>query len=205
MMSIFYEPNTATEIHRRNLPHWMQQGRIYFVTFRLADSIPQERLTQIKAERERWEAQHRQPYSEIEWMEYYKLFSERVESWLDDNIGACQLAQQDCAKIVAQAFEYFDKQRYRLDHWVIMPNHVHILVMPAEPHCLKEILHSWKSYTATAIHKHCGCTGQFWQHESFDHIVRSPLQLDKFRRYIAENAAKCSHKAILSTKQFDDV
>ena len=202
-MSIFYEPNTATEIHRRNLPHWSQQERVYFVTFRLADSIPHDRLTQIKAEREQWQAYHRQPYSEVEWLEYHRLFSDRVESWLDDNVGQCQLARPECAKIVAQAFEHFNKQRYRLDYWVIMPNHVHILLMTLEPHCLQDILHSWKSYTATAINKHCGSTGQLWQHESFDHIVRSSLQLDKFRKYIVENAAKCSHKAILSTKTLD--
>jgi REP element-mobilizing transposase RayT len=65
-----------------------------------------------------------------------------------------------------------------------MPNHVHVLVAPIGDHLLDAILHSWKSYSAKQINTIFKRTGQVWQHESFDHIVRGPEQLERIERYI---------------------
>jgi REP element-mobilizing transposase RayT len=200
-MDIFYDPDAEKQIHSRNLPHWMQHGRMYFVTFRLSDSLPHERIEQIRAERRVWEQCNHQPYSQWQWLEYHRLFSKRIEDWLDNNIGTCVLAHQQCASIVANAIGHFEGKRYRLDHWIIMPNHVHMLIVPIEPYLLFDILHSIKSYTAKIINKCLGRKGQLWQHESFDHIVRSNQQLEKFREYILENAAKCPQKSVLSKQK----
>jgi len=195
---MFYDPSAEKETHSRNLPHWQQVQRLYFVTFRLADSIPQERLEQIKAQRKEWNCRNSQPYSESQLVEYYMLFSKRVEDWLDDHYGKCVLGLPECRSIVADAMEYFNGKRYELDHWVIMPNHVHVLVMPLAEHVLSDICHNWKSYTAHQINKCLGNVGQLWQHESFDHIVRSEMQLEKFREYIGANASKCPQRSLLS-------
>ena len=74
--------------------------------------------------------------------------------------------------------------------YVIMPNHVHVLVRPIMEHKLPDILHSWKSFTSHAIGKALGRTGALWQDESFDHIVRDEHQLERFGLYIAENPSE---------------
>ena len=188
--TVFFNPHAEVAIARRNLPHWCQHGVMYFVTFRLSDSLPKEKVDQLLQEREAWHKHHREPYSDAERREYAELFSERVEEWLDAGSGSCCLAQLGPAEQVAQALRHFHGDRYVLDEWVVMPNHVHALVTPLGKHALSDILHAWKSYTANQINKLRGTTGQFWQHESYDHIVRSEKQLHRFRRYIRENPAK---------------
>ncbi|MFP4204377.1 MAG: transposase [Opitutales bacterium] len=68
-----------------------------------------------------------------------------------------------------------------------MPNHIHILIKPFAGQRLVDILHSWKSFTANAINKRMGRTGQLWQHESYDHIVRNESAMNAIRSYIREN------------------
>jgi REP element-mobilizing transposase RayT len=198
IMDLFYSPNQDKTVTHGNLPHWTQQGKLHFVTFRLAGSLPKERLEQILRERQRWDECHCQPYSEQDWQEYHCLFSERIENWLDAGHGECFLSQPQYARIVAGALQHFDKQRYFLDHWVIMPNHVHVLLIPIKPYTLKDILHSWKSYTANEINAIQHCDGTLWQHESFDHIVRNERQLERFRQYILDNYKKSNGSGIVS-------
>jgi REP element-mobilizing transposase RayT len=97
------------------------------------------------------------------------------------------LAREETRLLVETALRHFDGVRYRLGEHVIMPNHVHALVMPLAPWTLSEILHTWKSYTAKQINRELGQTGPFWQKESFDHIVRSEAALTHFTRYIRDN------------------
>lgn len=91
------------------------------------------------------------------------------------------------ADILHGALRFFAGQRYTLDEYVVMPNHVHVLVKPLAGHGLAGILHSWKSYTANKLNRRLGHTGQFWQHESFDHIVRNESAREAIRRYIRDN------------------
>jgi len=149
------------------------------------------------------EQYNHQPYSQWQWLEYHRLFSKRIEDWLDNNLGTCVLAHQQCARIVADAIGYFEGKRYHLAHWIIMPNHVHMLIVSLEPYSLSDILHSIKSFTAKIINRCLDRNGQLWQHESFDHIVRSMRQLEKFREYILENAAKCQQKSLLSKQKIE--
>ncbi|OHB66246.1 MAG: hypothetical protein A2Y77_04735 [Planctomycetes bacterium RBG_13_62_9] len=188
--TLFYDPQAKKDIYRRHLPHWNQAGRVYFVTFRLADSIPAERAAELRREREMWRQAHREPYTAAQWHEYHMLFSARVEQWLDECSGSCVLADPVCGEIGVNALRSFDGQRYCLDEWVIMPNHIHVLVTPDEGLALRGILQGWKSFTAHAINRHLDRHGQLWQAESFDHIVRSPVHLDCFRQYIHDNPAK---------------
>jgi REP element-mobilizing transposase RayT len=200
-MSIFYDPHAETDRHRRNLPHWMQEGKMYFVTFRLADSIPAERLRQLESEREAWRRDNPDMTTTTQWVEYYRLFCDRVEGWLDNCVGECHLTRADCASVVAESLGHFNGQQYKLDHWVIMPNHIHVLFMECHGHTMEEILQRWKSFTAREINKLCSRRGSLWQRESFDHIVRSEAQLEKYRNYIIENASKAHGKAVLSMQK----
>ncbi|MHC4552594.1 MAG: transposase [Planctomycetota bacterium] len=203
MENIFYSNKQEKQITRGDLPHWSQCGKMHFVTFRLADSLPQEKLNQIKDQREKWHNVHELPYAQSEWDEYNRLFSEKAEKWLDSGYGECMLAQPECSKIVSDAIQFFNEERYYLDYWVIMPNHVHVLMIPMSPYTLKEILHSWKSFTSKTMNKSTGRSGEVWLYESFDHIVRSQRQLEKFRAYIVDNWKQTNETAIISRREFN--
>jgi REP element-mobilizing transposase RayT len=171
-----------------NLPHWRQEGVTYFVTFRLADSLPQVKLEEWLRERGAWLVAHPKPWDDATGIAYHRQFTTRIEKWLDAGHGSCMLARSDIRSIVANALPHFAGTRYWLDMWVIMPNHVHVVLTPLAGYELSKILHAWKSFTSHAIVKILPeWHGPFWQKESFDHIVRSRDQLDRFRVYIAEN------------------
>jgi REP element-mobilizing transposase RayT len=91
---------------------------------------------------------------------------------------------------LGKTLRFFDGERYALEAFVVMPNHVHVLVTPREEHGLSEILHSWKSYSAKEINKLVSRGGMLWQKESYDHLVRSEEQFAHYRRYIRENPIK---------------
>ncbi len=175
---------------RANLPHWNQGETCVFVTFRLADSIPQEKRIQWEAERDEWVAEHPQPWDEKTSIEYHDLFGGKLELWLDAGFGSCALRDASCREIVEGALRYFDGQRYVLHAFVVMPNHVHVLFAPLVPHTIPAILHSWKSYTATAIRKHIGGSGAFWQKESWDRLIRGEAHFRHVANYIRHNPGK---------------
>src|SRR5881275_3147381 len=138
---------------RRRLPHWELQGATYFITFRLGDAVPQKLLRQWKEELETWRKFHPEPWDASTKYEYQKRFQDAREAWLDQGHGGCILRHSQIAAMVANSLRHFDGVRYALDSFVVMPNHVHVLVQPHEDNALSEILHSWKSFSAKAINK----------------------------------------------------
>ncbi len=131
-----------------------------------------------------------QNLSREERIAYHRLFSERYEELLHHGNGSCLLRHPDNASLVHHALQHFNERRYVLDEYVVMPNHVHVLVKPLPDHALANILHSWKSYTANQLNRCLGRTGKLWQHESYDHIVRNDAAMQAVRRYIRENPSK---------------
>lgn len=71
-----------------------------------------------------------------------------------------------------------------------MPNHVHVVVQPVLPFDLSKILHSWKSFTAHEAGKQPGLYGTLWQHEYYDHLIRSEEALWRIIKYVVENPLK---------------
>jgi exodeoxyribonuclease VII large subunit len=183
----FFTPWLPVEIEQRHLPHLAQDNTTYFVTFRLADSLPQEQLKAWHEERNAWLKAHVEPYSPNELEEYAQLFSGRMEEWLDAGTGSCILKEKKTAELVEHALNHFDEERYTLGSYVIMANHVHALVTPKPDVNLRDILHSWKSFSANERNKLTGNIGSVWQDESYDHIVRSPEQLRFYTDYIQKN------------------
>ena len=182
---------------RGYLPHLEFEGRSYFVTFRLADSVPAQLLEAWKQEREdvlkRAQEQNRK-VSEYEAQRLKYLYSERVERYLDSGAGECWLKNPEVARVVVDALKYFDGDRYDLHSWCVMPNHVHALFRPKpQPGGLKldslliPTLHSWKSFTANEANRILGRQGKFWQQEYYDSLVRSDRQFALYIRYILEN------------------
>ena len=132
-------------VTRHNLPHWGVDGAVVFVTFRLADSLPASLLAEWQEEKDAWLARHPEPWTSEEEREYSTIFSNRMEQWLDKGHGACILARQDCREVVSDALEHFNGMRYRLHSYVVMPNHVHVLLDLPKREDLSRVLHSWKS------------------------------------------------------------
>jgi putative transposase len=176
-------------VYQRHLPHWQQPGATYFVTFRLADSLPQEKLRELQDFRSRWLAQEHSLKPKRGPEELAKEVMERVERWLDQGMGECVLRAERCAGEVASAMKFFDGQRYELGCFVVMPNHVHAIVRPysTDVDALETILHSWKRHSSAQINAHLGAAGALWQEESFDRIIRDPEHLYRCIQYIARN------------------
>jgi putative transposase len=101
----------------------------------------------------------------------------------------------ECREPLIEAVRFTDGDRYTLDAFAIMPNHVHILVAPHDGWSLSKITSSWKKFSARRINQVLRRNGHLWQIESFDHIVRDVDQLMKCREYIAENPHKARLKA----------
>jgi len=186
----YYNRTAEKGFYYGNLPHLRQNTVCYFVTFRTADSIPQTKLKQWILDRDLWLMEHPQPRSEEQIAEYNKLFSRKIERWLDQGYGECLLNNLQCKQIVTDALLHFNKVRYNLWEHTISANHVHLLIEPLEDYPLSDILRSIKSYTANEINRVTGKNGHFWQKEYFDHIVRSEEQLIKFSKYIRRHNYK---------------
>jgi REP element-mobilizing transposase RayT len=162
------------------LPHWTRSGGIYAVTFRLADSLPWSILEQWLAERKELPARAAElgrDMSDTELKRLEELHSKKIQDHLDAGHGECLLKDPAIAKIVVDAMQKFDNIRYRLLGWCVMPNHVHAVLQPVGDFQLSGIMHSWKSFTSHAANKLLGRTGNLWQAESYDHLIRDEAEV----------------------------
>lgn len=195
--TLFFDPYAETKITDKRLPHWRQDGKLYFVTWRQADSIPREKRDQLKRERDAWFKRHGgKQLKELSLgtrMEYYRLFDARVQQWLDAGYGSCVLKQPGPKRIMIDALHHFNKARYKLGSFAIAGNHVHVLVAPMPGIDLSAITHSWKSFTASAINKQLSRSGQLWQYESYDHLVRDPEELERIEVYTLAHVREGGH------------
>lgn len=165
--------------YRRNLPHYDAANKLQFITYRLADSLPQKVLLSIK--------EHCSKEFKSE-PENSKKYQKLVEKYLDSGYGSCLLAKKENAEIVIQNWQHFHKARYELISYVVMPNHVHLLIKTYETYSLSEIIHSWKSYTAHKISPK-GIT-HIWQREYWDRFIRNEKHYWKAVNYILSNPRK---------------
>jgi REP element-mobilizing transposase RayT len=168
---------------RGYLPHFDAGKVVQSVTFRLADSLPQEKLKILEeqlsalpetlAERERRTS---------------------IEQWLDAGMGCCVLRHPVIAELVQDSLLQFDSERYHIIAWCIMPNHVHVLLEPILS--LASIVKSWKSWTGKyarikaielgfAVPAH-----RFWMREYWDRFIRNEEHFQQAICYIHENPFK---------------
>jgi REP element-mobilizing transposase RayT len=195
----YFDAKDDVAIQYRQLPHWSQAGTLCFITWRTDDSIPAPVLANWMAERTRWLHQHGINPAEGGWRkrladlppdtraEYHRRFTNRWNEWLDDCHGECVLKRPELSEIVAKSLWHFHTDRYLLTDYVVMPTHVHVLAAFTDEDTMLLQCESWKRYTATNINRALGRKGRFWQEDAFDHLVRSELHFQWFRRYIAEN------------------
>lgn len=194
-----FDWDAATPAYRGRLPHLTQAEAIYFVTFRLADSLPAEVVSRWKDERATWVHAHPAPWTAEQEREYHRRFTLRLERWLDAGHGACVLRQPEMRAQVRDCLLHDHGRHYDLGDWVIMPNHVHVLLQPLVVQPVSKLLAAVKGASARRINEAQGSRGALWMTESFDHIVRGMDSLKKFQRYIANNPVQAG----LPTDAFD--
>jgi putative transposase len=179
------QPLVAGFHHRDHLPHLKREGAFYFVTFRLAGTLPHEVLLQLKHEREviiEQAAAGKRPLTWHEQEELFRWYSDRVES------GDCFLRDPQIAKLVAGAMQFHVGRRFHLAAWVVMPNHVHAVVRPLPGWTLSKVLQSWKGFTGRSANSQLNRTGrEFWQAEAYDHLIRDD-----------EDHRRCCHYTIMN-------
>jgi putative DNA methylase len=152
----------------RKLPHFDAAGLTQAVMFRLADSLP---AGIIEARRGEGAGAYRR----------------RIEAALDAGRGSCMLRDPKNAQIVEAALRYGAGRYYDLHAYVIMPNHVHVLITQHEAARLADIVHRWKGWSAKQINRLTGRSGQFWQRDYFDQFIRDEAHFHAAFAYIEQN------------------
>ena len=183
----FFDPSAEVARHVNRLPHWQQQEAAFFVTFRLADSLPRGLLRQWEQERDAWLRWNPEPWSPKQEREYRERFTGAIERWLDDGHGECLLRRPPLARVVGETLNHFDGIRCHQHAWVIMPNHVHLLFSLLGGTLLEEHIRSWKGYTARAINRLADRKGTLWQKDYHDRMVRNLEHFANCARYVRHN------------------
>ncbi|MEX1138159.1 MAG: transposase [Bacteroidota bacterium] len=192
--------------YRRHLPHYQPKNAIYHLVFRLDGSLPQSAIDRLRKERviEEQNALRATDRIKVKGVltrireAHFKKFDALLDGCLS---GPVWLRTDAVAAIVAESLHYRDGKVYDLVAYCIMPNHVHLLAhvgrpvwsshtaKPSEPYAVTKILENLKWYTALKCNEVLGRSGQFWEHESYDHVVRDG-RLFTTIHYVLDNPVK---------------
>lgn len=166
--------------HRRNLPHLYYQEGQYFITFRLANSISQLALEELKKEFN--------TLRKITAIQQKRLFV-KYDSLLDSNeLGVKYLAIESISDILKTTLHYPDGKDYKLICYSIMPNHVHLVFeLLNENKGISKIMQSIKRISARNANQELKRSGKFWQDESFDRLIRDDKELFNTIKYVLMN------------------
>ncbi len=171
----------------RRLPHVDMAHRVQAITYRLADSLPDDVVKKAEATLGFF------PPEEL---------SERrhaiLHSILDKGLGSCILRHPACAKACITELEKHDGKRYDLLAWVVMPNHAHVLIRQYEGWPLGAVVGAWKGAASRTIGqlRLPGAPSPLWQRDFWDRYAREPKHLGKPIEYILQNPVKaglCRH------------
>jgi putative transposase len=197
-------PDQSKPFYRRNLPHWQPPGAAIFLTYQLEGSLPRsarERLAATRTLLEREAARADEDNDQRKARHNKKLFA-MLDRILDKaESGPLWLKDPRIADIVESALLHRYSDLYTLWSYVVMVNHVHVLLRPKptidsssdDPTYspLKDITKRLKGYTALEANRLLNRTGKtFWQQESFDHWVRDEGEFYRIVAYIENNPVK---------------
>ena len=197
-----FDREAETEIEQRHLPHWFQPGTAVFVTLRTADSLPRPVILQWHQDMRDWlqragiAIQPGDPLPEPEslpsqFQTAYRKHRDRLWHWhLDSCHGKCWLRSRKQAEMALNSILHFNGDRYDLASVIVMPNHAHLIAQFYRPTTCRKQCTSWMHYSAHDINQSLGISGEFWQSEPFDHLIRSEAQFYYLQSYIANNGTK---------------
>jgi putative transposase len=160
--------------YRRNLPHWQPEGQTIFLTWRLYGSLPKGLTDHLR----KWSSEPTKQFLNTD----RKLDAASMgPRWLNDP----EIAGYTEDVILRGA----ELGQYILRAYVVMPNHVHVLLDPLVH--LHRLTSGIKGVSARAANAKLGRTGMpFWQDEPFDHWIRDAGRLARTKTYIENNPVK---------------
>ena len=203
-----FDRQAHTDQNLRKLPHWFQPNVATFITFRTKDSMPKAVVDSWRKEIFLWLQQQQglansDQSNELPGLDsipqnlkgnFNKLKTQGWHRRLDQCHGSCVLREPELAHIVSDTLKFFDGDRYDLASFVVMPNHVHVLVQFRKEVSMTKQTGSWQRFSARQINQQLNQTGPFWQSEPFDHLVRSNEQFVYLLDYIRNNPIKAGLK-----------
>ncbi len=163
--------------NRGYLPHYDCRYIYQFITFRLFDSVPKDVIIQWKDELS----------CNVSDKEQKLILEKRIHKYEDEGYGCCLLKDQRAYDIMEKTLLFYNNERYQLIEYVIMPNHVHVLIKLISDVSLGTIVHSWKSFSASEINKKMNRSGKVWMREYFDRFIRNEEHLNNVIKYIQNN------------------
>jgi putative transposase len=186
--------------YHRNLPHYQPEHATFFVSFRLAGSIPIAVLRQLAVEYAEARATLEGQPKSVERDRQLDLEQRRAFGKWDATLDALDdsprwLEDPTVAQLVVDSLHYRHARVYYLDAFCIMPNHAHVVFTPLANengvfHSLAAIMHTLKRHTAHQANLILGREGDFWQHESYDHVVRDLEEYQRIVAYVLNNPVK---------------
>lgn len=181
----------TTAFYRRSLPHWRVSSCSYFVTFRLKNSIPKDKLFELKKEYDIIKSECR---NEKDLLKAQRIHFLRIEKIIDCSRSAdgITLTNPEIAKIISGSIDWIEQNTgWRIPSYVIMPTHIHCLMNGEKAdRSLSKVLHLLKGYTGKKANEFLKREGAFWSPESFDHWCRSSGKEESAKRYIRNNPVK---------------
>ncbi len=166
--------------HRRNLPHFYHNDGTYFITNRLADSLPSKLFSEIKSI-----TNNNMLPDTIR----FKHLLKKYDGILDKGkYGAKHLSNSAVAYICRNTLHYPDGKEYELICYCIMPNHIHLVFELIEGNKgISKIMQSIKGISARKSNLFLNKSEIFWQDESYDRLVRDDKELYFIIRYVLMN------------------
>jgi len=164
---------------RGYLPHFDGGEIAQTINLRLADSLPQ---TVLRA----WIKEIARDFPES----MDAVLRRRIERYLDQGYGSCALGDARVAAMVQKSLLHFDDERYRASAWVVMPNHLHMLITPVTEWSLSTIMKDLKSFTSHEANRILRRTGQFWMEDYFDRYVCDAKHFVNAIGYVEDNPVK---------------
>ncbi|MBA3847475.1 MAG: transposase [Planctomycetes bacterium] len=159
--------------YRGYLPHIDLPAKHYAITYRLADALPSEVLVRLDHE-----------------FDADDLRRERIDALMAAGSGACVLKNAENAQTVVDVWRFHAGVRYLIDAWVVMPNHVHLVIKLCGGAPLEDVVRSWKSFSARAINRRLGSAGRVWQADYWDRLIRNEDHYFAAIRYVHENPVR---------------
>jgi REP element-mobilizing transposase RayT len=184
------DPDLPIRFYHRHLPHWRQEGATYFATFRLADSIPREKLSAIKRWRKIWQRANAESPSQQAWEQLACQITRKCELWLNEGHGASVFSDRELATEMSKSLLHFQNERCFTSCFVVMPNHVHVVMKPLPGFELEDVLASVKRFVGNTVNSQRNRSGKLWEEESYDQIVRDEEHLFKIVQYIGRNPGR---------------
>ena len=191
-MSQFLDRHEPIHETKGNLPHWTQYGKITFITFHLADSLPKHVIDFMQAEYNLLKLQLEKENYPTNLVRLKAIRHNQLEKYLDKGYGSCLLSSPIFRNVIVNTLNYNNGNTFLLHSYVIMPNHVHLLLEPIGENTIQQITHSIKSFSSHEINKLRHSTGSIWQKEFFDRIIRNEDHYMRVLEYIKNNPKHCS-------------